>query len=592
MTTCPDCGTDLPAEASFCRSCGSSVRETCPKCGTSVTANADFCPDCGEALSAAVESKNTASDEVMRLRPTEFARRVDGEDIQSGGLVSRLLRQKREVKIEAGNRALLLENGALEAEIGPGKHTLDSLGQKIKDLRRAQSLSAVLVEEGNTVVTLTLDDIRTASEYPVDTEVELVVTIDEPELLFTSLMADRDVVTTETFQRLLGGALRDELEATLADYEPEELYGNRELRRNLRQGLERQCRATFERTGLRLVELRSLSYEDDRDEIRQRRKEVDIREEREEIEDHEAELDRREVERDTEDAVHEERQRVRRETAEQTADHEVEKQVIEQEHEKDYMQRRHRHEAEREEAEHQEDVATTRKEKEIERRDLEHEQDVEEIEDLVDLKGKKERQKLNREKREQEIELQREQREVEMEKERLEARDDVDIDTVASLEAAADDVQELAELAKMEDLDADQIEAFYAKNSDELAKARQEANDAEKERLRVEDQQEFREELREVMEGSMDRMQETTESAMDNMGETGRAAAEDTSDNVIVSDPGGSSDSGDTTIVQGGGGGSDGGDRDTEPGRRVTCPECEQQVTSDSAYCTNCGTEF
>ena len=595
MASCPDCGTNLPAEAKFCKNCGTAVSNRCPECGESVSARATYCPSCGTSIEASGQrSANTSDDDVLRLRPKAFASRISGSELSAGGLLNRL-RQKKSVKVETGNRALLLENGELKTELGPGKHTLETIRDKITDLRTSESFTAILVEDGDTTVDLVIDGIRTASEYPIDIHLELVIGIDEPELFFTSLMADRDAVTTSEFERLLGNALRDELEATISQYEHEELYGNRELKRELRQDIDQQCRDTFRRNGLRLVELRSFEYDDDRDHVREGHKQVDIREEEEDIEDREAQLDKRERERETDDTVHQANQRVREETAKQSAEHEIEAQEIEQEQEKDDMQRRHEHKAERETVEHEEATKTTRKESEVRRRDLEHEQDVDEMEDLMDLKRKKDRQKLDREEREQDLEMRKEEHEAEVEKERLQARDDVDLETLASMEDVDEAVAELAELEKAEDLTPEQLEALGAQDSEELAKARQEAHKADAERQRVEDQKEFREEIKDMAEDSMDRMQETSESAMDNVSETGQAAAEDTSDNVIVSDSASSgSNDGDTTIVQGGGGsgdaGSDGGSDD--PDKVIVCPECHEEMPYDNDFCTNCGFDF
>lgn len=591
MTTCPDCGANLPDDANFCRSCGNAVGGSCSNCGESLAAGATYCPDCGEAVGTSGES--TTATDVIQLRPQEFARRADGSDLKASGLLNRL-RQKEQVKIEVGNRALLMKEGSLIGEIGPGKHTLDSLGQKINDLRTGRDYTAILVSDGGTVVRMPVDDIRTASDYPIRVTIELVVSIDDPERFFTNVMADRDVVTADTFKRLLGSAIRDELEATVSQYEHEELYGNRTAKQTLRQGIERQCRDVFERNGLQLNELRSFDYEDGRDEIRSEQKEVEIRAEKEDIEDRRSQLDRRDRERETSDRVHEEQQRVREETTSQTAEHEIETQAIEHEHEREDMERRHEHKAEREDVEHGEHVETRKKKGTVERRELEHEQDVEEIEDLMDIKAKKDQQKLDREEREQDLDMRKEEHEVEVEKERLQARDDVDLDTLASMDSVDEAVANLAEIEKAEDLSPEQLEALGAQDSDELAKARQEAHKADKARERVADQKEFREEMKDVMGESMDRLQDTTESAMDNMGETGRAAAEDTSDNVIVSDSGrGGADSGDTTIVQGGGeGGNTGDSNDNTSDKVIVCPECHEEMSADSTFCTNCGFEF
>ncbi|MFB6184290.1 MAG: zinc-ribbon domain-containing protein [Haloarculaceae archaeon] len=608
MPSCPECGESLPADAEFCANCGASVGSSCPNCGRSVEADAKFCPGCGENLrdtsKRQAESGADAGD-ALRLQSHEFARRIGGSDLQGDGLLDRL-RGKQEIEIEAGNRALLLEHGEVTAEIGPGKHTLDTLGQRLTDLRRKREYSAILVETGDTPITMGLDDLRTAGDVLVGADVEFVVAIDDPELLFTGLMADRDVVTAATFDEVLGDAVADEIQATVADQRLDDLYGTRTLKRDLQQDVEHQLRSTLERYGLALVALRSLTFDDDRQDVREERTQLEKRRATEELKDEELELDKQARERESEHEIHETREQTRVESAEQAADHEVEKQAVEQDHEIDDMERRHEHRAEREDVEHEQETATTRKEGEVQRRDLEHEQDMNEMEDLVDLKRKKDEQKLDKEEREQEMEMHKEEHEAEVEKERLDARDDVDASTLASMDETSDAIDEIAKMEAAEDLDADQLDSLGARESDELAKARQEANKAEKERQRVEDQKEFREEMKDVVEDSMDRMQETTESAMDNMGDTGKAAAEDTSDNVIVSDSG-ASDSGDTTIVQGGGdggggngggdgGGGSGGDdnagADSTDGPTAACPECGSDVQPDDAFCMECGTEL
>jgi len=96
--------------------------------------------------------------------------------------------------------------------------------------------------------------------------------------------------------------------------------------------------------------------------------------------------------------------------------------------------------------------------------------------------------------------------------------------------------------------------------------------------------------MKEMMGENADRVQETADKAMDSMGGAAEAAAEDTSDNVIVSGEGGGSDSGDTTIVQGGGdGGSDSGSSDT---KMIVCPECGEEQEYGTDFCIGCGEEL
>ncbi|WP_420191813.1 double zinc ribbon domain-containing protein [Haloplanus salinarum] len=610
-STCPNCDGRVPSDGDFCPNCGESLSTNCPGCGESLPIDAQFCANCGQDLTSSTGQRgsgNAAGGGSWRLGDDEFAKRVDGAALDGDGLLATLSRRK-DVEIEAGNRALLLENGKLVETLEAGKHKLDSLGKRIRELRSSHNLTVVLVQEGRTTVARSFDDIRTASDYLVDVTVELDVGMHDPQTFFRSMMADRDVLTTGTFNQLLGRAIRNALEATISEYDHQELYGSKEVKRRVAREIEEQCRSVLESNGLELVELVSFDYDDDRGEIRQGRKDVDIREEKEEIKDRESELDRRGRERQTEDKVHGEKQRVRKESAEMSADHTLDKQEVEQQQEIDDKRRRHGHKAEREDVEHEEDVRTYRTESEVEREDIrheqemkereqEHEQDVSEIEDLVDLKRKKDEQKLDKQERKQEMEMQKESHEVDVEKERLEARDDVDAQTLASMEDTDEEMIDLAKMDKAENLNADQLDSLGAQKSDELAKARQEANSAEKERERVEDQKQFREEMQDMMEGSMDRMERTTDKAMDSMGGAAEAAAEDTSDNVIVSGEGGDSSGGDTTIVQGGpGGGGDGTTAESdggadEPEKIIVCPSCGSEEPYANDFCMGCGQEF
>src|SRR5690349_23576047 len=49
---CQNCGTDNPAEARFCMSCGHALEAVCPSCATVNPPAARFCMSCGTALTA------------------------------------------------------------------------------------------------------------------------------------------------------------------------------------------------------------------------------------------------------------------------------------------------------------------------------------------------------------------------------------------------------------------------------------------------------------------------------------------------------------------------------------------------------------
>jgi cytochrome c-type biogenesis protein CcmH/NrfG len=67
MRQCAKCGTQLPAEAKFCSSCGTKVEEAaasfCRHCGTALKPTAKFCHSCGQAAEGAA---SVASPEAAR----------------------------------------------------------------------------------------------------------------------------------------------------------------------------------------------------------------------------------------------------------------------------------------------------------------------------------------------------------------------------------------------------------------------------------------------------------------------------------------------------------------------------------------------
>src|SRR3954471_23490389 len=48
--TCQSCGTENPASAKFCMSCGAQLERRCANCGAAAPPQARFCMECGGAL--------------------------------------------------------------------------------------------------------------------------------------------------------------------------------------------------------------------------------------------------------------------------------------------------------------------------------------------------------------------------------------------------------------------------------------------------------------------------------------------------------------------------------------------------------------
>src|SRR5215210_4814200 len=115
--TCPSCGTENPAGAHFCMSCGSALERRCPSCGTPAPPEARFCMNCGSALDATPAPAPQPQRRTTSIPPEErrqvtvlfadlsgytaFAERLDPEAVKS--MVDRaLLRLGEEVKRYGG----------------------------------------------------------------------------------------------------------------------------------------------------------------------------------------------------------------------------------------------------------------------------------------------------------------------------------------------------------------------------------------------------------------------------------------------------------------------------------------------------------
>src|SRR3954453_19068600 len=48
--SCAACGTENPAGARFCMSCGAQLQHRCPSCGTPAPPEARFCMNCGHSM--------------------------------------------------------------------------------------------------------------------------------------------------------------------------------------------------------------------------------------------------------------------------------------------------------------------------------------------------------------------------------------------------------------------------------------------------------------------------------------------------------------------------------------------------------------
>ena len=134
--TCSQCGN--PASGKFCGICGTSLPQqtsTCGGCGESLQTNAKFCGKCGTSAVLPASSSLTTTDSKRgestdgyvswSFLPGEIARKLSTEEIievAEGGAKGFIIGE--------GQRALIYADGAVLAEVGPGKHSFLSADEE------------------------------------------------------------------------------------------------------------------------------------------------------------------------------------------------------------------------------------------------------------------------------------------------------------------------------------------------------------------------------------------------------------------------------------------------------------------------------
>jgi class 3 adenylate cyclase/tetratricopeptide (TPR) repeat protein len=74
--SCSACGTENPAGAKFCMSCGAALASSCPNCGTENPPQAKFCIECGTNLAAPAPAEPAAAAPTVESAPPEERRQA------------------------------------------------------------------------------------------------------------------------------------------------------------------------------------------------------------------------------------------------------------------------------------------------------------------------------------------------------------------------------------------------------------------------------------------------------------------------------------------------------------------------------------
>jgi hypothetical protein len=285
--TCPSCGAAVRHGASFCPKCGKPaprVTVACPGCGNEVRATSKFCTRCGAPIAAAAD-KPAAVDELNRWRrpADEFARRIEAADLRN--------LFQRGLVVEPGTRVLVFQGGKMAVDAGEGTYDLNRpLGQ----VNTAVPATAILVDAGQTRLSLAYRGLSSKEDVRVDVVVELVVRLADPAALFTNLMHGRDRLSLVDLALLVAPAGANVVQARVRQSAVADLDGNLAMKAALDSDLRSNLSPALASNGLELVALRFVEFSSPEYEpVRRKRAETFLAEQRTDDTQRRAALNRR-----------------------------------------------------------------------------------------------------------------------------------------------------------------------------------------------------------------------------------------------------------------------------------------------------------
>lgn len=268
---CATCGKEFPSGSNFCPYCGAPAKGgkvECGNCHTLNDATAKFCVRCGQELATATAP--AIVDSHWKRGADDFATRVDIGELR--GFLS------KELIVEPGTRAMLISDGENIGIVEPGRYTLQTLVDRLPLLNRLldapRHVTAILVDAGDVDVQFDLVDLYTKDPLKLGVKCKMVVQLSNPVLFLTNLMKDQRAYPLRALRGYLFDEVLDAAQEFIGKRSVDELARNLQLKREMEVEMEAHLNRTFERVGLRLVQVRTLDYALERyDQVRNVREE-------------------------------------------------------------------------------------------------------------------------------------------------------------------------------------------------------------------------------------------------------------------------------------------------------------------------------
>lgn len=258
--TCPreGCGEENREDALYCVKCGSRIGGGTCQCGAEVPVGASFCANCGGAVEHRVAADMGRRASRRREAGIRWVR--DDHDVATRIAPSDLKGfLERGLEVQPGTRALYFVGGRYVATLPPGRHALETLGQRLKIPTDGEP-TAIVVDDGELGLEFEIAGLHAADHHNVLLRAQASLRLAEPELFIANMLRDLGRFTVNELQAFLKEEVQQSLRELVARHSAEELYTGR-VRAEAEMELLSRWRATLDRTGFALNRFRVLAFE-------------------------------------------------------------------------------------------------------------------------------------------------------------------------------------------------------------------------------------------------------------------------------------------------------------------------------------------
>ena len=251
----PRCGNRVSKAARFCNECGSPAPKgwwRCPECGKWVGNESQFCSHCNARLYP--EERAGIAGGVWSRNPGAFAERFELGDVK------RLV--KKGIQIQEGAMAIVLDGGAVKDTLKPGRHNADSLLRRINHWGDPPPRSVILVDNGDFVLPLRIEGLRSAEQFPIEFygEVILHFTPRRAQEIVGNLFKDSRHCEYGDIAEALSGGIRHAIDAETTTTTVDDLVRDPERRQRVEDALQQHLKEHLGRVGLELVMVSSAEF--------------------------------------------------------------------------------------------------------------------------------------------------------------------------------------------------------------------------------------------------------------------------------------------------------------------------------------------